>query len=222
MYEQYSQGGSPNATPLKIREQRPKWKKILWIVLVLVLLAAVGAGVWFWKNQRVSQLERNLADEVQRTRELNQQLQEAQNAADATSDADKPISVASKIRGPMTFPSEGIPADMTVCAHNIALGATVCTKEQIKSNEFKTGVGYELTVKPGKHIVYAYRADAKDFQIATYDQYIKETILNETTPDICANQGMANPIIFDVPAAATVKDIVAGDWYYPGGFINCK
>lgn len=77
-----------------------------------------------------------------------------------------------KIVGSLSYPSEQIPADLTVCAENSATNKTTCTDKHIKSDEFTYGEGYNLEVDPGEYYVYAYAVSDPNLK-AYYDEYVK-------------------------------------------------
>lgn len=115
--------------------------------------------------------------------------------------AKQPATTASQPTGTITgkriFPAEGLPADFTTCAVNMANGQATC----IAGNEDT----YSLTVAPGKYQVYAmvpsFRSDYK----AYYDQFIVCGIKAECTDH--------TPITITVPAGGTRSGVDVGDFY---------
>jgi hypothetical protein len=106
------------------------------------------------------------------------------------------------ISGSLGYPSEGIPADMKVCADNIELAETFCTYDKITSSQFTYGLGYKLAVKPGSYNVYAVVG-------ATTGLY------SEFVPcGLSVNCTSHKSIQVDVNEGQTVKGIDPIDWYH--------
>lgn len=108
------------------------------------------------------------------------------------------------IEGPLTYPSESVPADLQVCAEDVLTTQTFCTTEQIKDQKYKNGVGFKLPVQPGKYFVYATRPDQTD-QKAYYSEFV--------TCGYLASCSDHTPIEVIVTADETVDNIDPGDWY---------
>jgi type II secretory pathway pseudopilin PulG len=65
-------------------------------LLVLVLIAAAAAGVYYWQNQKVSDLNKQLKDSSAAVNSLSSQLANARNSASALSSAGDPATVTIK------------------------------------------------------------------------------------------------------------------------------
>lgn len=76
------------------------------------------------------------------------------------------------IEGSLSFPSEGIPEDMTVCAVNQETNKHYCTQEQIENQKYKYGKGFLLEVPPGDYVVYAQTASLGDYK-AYYSDFVE-------------------------------------------------
>ena len=84
------------------------------------------------------------------------------------------------IEGSLSYPSEFIPDDMTICAENLATKKLYCTHKHLKAKKYQYQVGYKLTVPPGDYHVYAYLPDparygasySKDYR-AYYSEFVK-------------------------------------------------
>jgi hypothetical protein len=53
------------------------------------------------------------------------------------------------IEGSLSYPSDFIPPDMTVCAENLATHQKSCTKKYLKGKQYTYKLGYKLTLPPG-------------------------------------------------------------------------
>ena len=63
------------------------------------------------------------------------------------------------IEGSLSYPSEFIPDDMTICAENLATKKIYSTNKHLKAKKYQYKVGYKLTVPPGDYHVYAQLPD---------------------------------------------------------------
>lgn len=104
--------------------------------------------------------------------------------------------------GSLSYPTEGIPSEMMVCADNIEMAETFCTYNRINSSNYMYGVGYKLPVKPGTYNVYAWYNGIT----GTYSKYV--------TCGMSANCTDHTSIPVDINADQTVKDIDPADWYH--------
>lgn len=104
--------------------------------------------------------------------------------------------------GSLSYPSEGIPAEMMVCADNIELAETFCTYSRINNSKYMYGVGYKLPVKPGTYNVYAWYNGITGI----YSKYV--------TCGMSANCSDHTSIPVDISSGQTVKDIDPADWYH--------
>lgn len=75
------------------------------------------------------------------------------------------------IEGSLGFPSEGIPADMEVCAESLPSGELTCTTEKIRSPDYTYGQGYKLEVPEGSYYVYA-TTKARPSYKAYYSEFV--------------------------------------------------
>jgi len=75
------------------------------------------------------------------------------------------------ITGLLTYPSEGIPENMTICAFNVNTQTQYCTNEHISDNQYKNGKGYLLAVPAGNYYLY-YKLDP--FPYAVYGERDKK------------------------------------------------
>jgi hypothetical protein len=115
------------------------------------------------------------------------------------------------IEGSLSYPSEFIPDDMTICAENLATKKIYCTDKHLQSKKYQYKVGYKLAVPPGDYHVYAqlpdparYGADMpKDYR-AYYSKFVKCGMSVE-----CKDH---TPIVVTVKNGATVSGVDPQDW----------
>src|SRR5688500_8027971 len=71
------------------------------------------------------------------------------------------------IAGEVSYPSEYIPKDLTVCAEDIATKRNHCTSERQRD-----GASYRMSVPPGKFHVFAKTKDAPGVR-AYYSEFVR-------------------------------------------------
>jgi hypothetical protein len=116
------------------------------------------------------------------------------------------------IEGSLSYPSEFIPPDMTICAENLATKHIYSTNKHLKAKKYKYKVGYKLEVPPGDYHVYAYLPDparygagySKDYR-AYYSEFVK-CGMTENCPSHA-------PMVVKVKSGGTVSGIDPMDWY---------
>ena len=116
------------------------------------------------------------------------------------------------IEGSLSYPSEFIPPDMTVCAENLATKKIYSTNKHLKAKKYQYKVGYKLEVPPGDYHVYAYLPDpakygasySKDYR-AYYSEFVK-CGMTENCPS-------HEPVVVKVKSGETVSGIDPQDWY---------
>jgi hypothetical protein len=116
------------------------------------------------------------------------------------------------IEGSLSYPSDFIPSDMTVCAENLATHQKSCTKKHLKGKEYTYKVGYRLTLPPGDYHVYAYLPDParygagfpQDYR-AYYSEFVK--------CGMSANCKDHAPITVTVRSSERLQGIDPMDWY---------
>lgn len=104
------------------------------------------------------------------------------------------------ISGYLSYPTDGdIPDDLKVCAE----GSTgkICVGPTKDKDRFKTGVGFQISLRPGTYHVYSYI----DSDTAYYDQ----AVVCGLTID-CKNRDKI-PVI--VTAGSIKDDVLPNDWY---------
>lgn len=156
-----------------------KLKSLLFVLVGIVLLIVAGVGFYL----------------------LGQKMSEKTSYKDITP-TPTPISlevtpepVSGTIVGPVSYPSEGIPAEMQVCAETLQFQKVVCVPTENAS--------YKLTVPPGTYFVYAHLPSQPSK--AYYSEFVT-CGLNASCPS-------HKPIEVPVMAGESVEDIHPGDWY---------
>jgi hypothetical protein len=126
------------------------------------------------------------------------------------------------LKGELSYPSEGIPPEMIVCAENLKTGDTHCTNKQIESRAYATGFGYELDVPSGSYFVFTtFPHDSEEYKAippeargykAYYSEYVRcMNVRERRDPDMeCPSH---TPIRVTMRAGQTLSRIDPGDWY---------
>ena len=175
---------------------RRKTKSRIAVVVITVLaLAVIGlVGYIVWQN-----VSKESADDA---------MPVVLNTTEAAveDDAAKPEEVTEMgtITGSLTFPSEGIPADMMVHAVNLDTGKEYTTMEQLKGSEYTYGVGYSIEVPAGRYNVYGMTSQMSGTK-AYYNKFITCGMSVECTD--------TSKIEVTVEAGENVADITVGDWW---------
>lgn len=136
-------------------------------------------------------------------------LQTRKPAATRTSQPPASVSPAPSsaiIQGSLSYPSEGIPEQMKICAQSLQTNDEFCTTNHLQSPQFTYGVGYQLTVSPGSYEVYAFLPEQPD-----YKAYYSEAVPCGLSVDCTSHR----PIPVQVAAGETVTKIDPQDWYAP-------
>lgn len=108
------------------------------------------------------------------------------------------------LNGSLSYPSEGIPLNMLVCATESDSGAQYCTYEKILSENYLYGMGYKLPVPAGSYQVMAY--------VGTYFGGYSEFVTCGMDFENCTSHELVS---VPVKAGETVRDIDIMDWYFP-------
>ncbi len=176
----------------------------------VLLTALVVGGVSFYASRtQIRDLEEKLV-------QLNRLVAETQDSAPSSptkiSDASPVLDDTSKaaltgsIEGSVSYPSEGIPDDLEVCAINIStqnIDSTVCTNQFIEDSKFTNGIGYRLNLNPGKYQVEARRPNSP--LKGLYTQFVQ---CGQTVR--CTDH---TPIEVQVNPHQINEGIDPGDWY---------
>ena len=107
------------------------------------------------------------------------------------------------IEGSLSYPSEGIPEDLIVCAENTVTEQSFCTSQHLKNSKYTYGVGYKLEVVEGVYLVYAKLPNEE--QLAYYSEFV--------TCGLSVNCPSHKPIEVTVTGGETTTDVDPADWY---------
>lgn len=119
-----------------------------------------------------------------------------------------------RISGAYVYPSERIPPDIEVCAEDFYTQQFVgCTNSRINSDQFITGIGYEMYLPAGNYAVYAKKADGErayyNGYIATYRSFNKWL---DYDTEACTE--LYRKMVVSVETSRETVNVDAGDWHY--------
>ncbi|MEX2043466.1 MAG: hypothetical protein WD926_01070 [Patescibacteria group bacterium] len=109
------------------------------------------------------------------------------------------------LEGPVTYPGEGIPGDIRVCAVNLATSRETCTGDILRHRRFRDSRGYRLSVPPGNYQVYAVAPSFDPGYQAFYSAFV-----------VCGYRAGCtdhSPITVSVKAGQTRTGVEPGDFY---------
>jgi hypothetical protein len=116
------------------------------------------------------------------------------------------------IQGSLSYPSDFIPPDMTVCAENLATHQKSCTIKHLKGKQYTYKIGYKLNLPPGDYHVYAYLPHPARYGAgfpkgyrAYYSEFVK--------CGMSVNCQDHRPITVKVRSGVRLKGIDPMDWY---------
>jgi hypothetical protein len=119
---------------------------------------------------------------------------------------------AGVIEGSLSYPSDFIPPDLTICAENLATKKIYSTNKHVKAKKYQYQVGYKLAVPPGDYHVYAYLPDPAKYGASfpqDYRAYYSEFVKCGQTVN-CKSHA---PIIVQLRSGEIVSGIDPQDWY---------
>jgi len=108
------------------------------------------------------------------------------------------------VEGSLSYPSEGIPSDLKVCAETTDGELVKCTEERIADKKYQYGVGYRLELPEGKYYIYATTNEGLRNK-AYYTEYVTCGLLYS-----CPSH---QKIEVQVSVGQTKTGIDPGDWY---------
>lgn len=114
-----------------------------------------------------------------------------------------PASKNGTIEGSLSFPGEGIPEDMEICAENQDTKEVYCADKHIQDPKYTYGVGYTLDVPAGIYLVYALDP-YKDYK-AYYSEFV--------TCGLSVDCPSHEPILVEVKVGETISEVDPQDWY---------
>lgn len=193
-----------------------KNKTLLIILIVLAsiffLIISILGGIWayyaFFKNDEGKAIK-NKAEEVMD--EIDSQEDNASDEEDFEGDKNfdyadyvPDLETNGTISGSLSFPSEGIPSTLRICAENASTSEESCTDEHLEGDDYMFGYGYELEVPAGSYYVYSYDTANPDYY-AYYTEFV--TCGSEYG---CPSHAH---ILVEVEAGEIVSDVDPTDWY---------
>lgn len=111
------------------------------------------------------------------------------------------------IDGSLSFPSEGIPADLKACAENINDSSkTFCTYKNRTGSAYLYGEGYKLAVPAGTYHVYLARDVSGNLLRGIYSEFVK-CGMDATN---CSSHAWLNVVVM---VGKTEGGIDPADWY---------
>jgi hypothetical protein len=179
-------------------------------VTFLMLVSALVAGglVFYWQTGLLSNSEADNASNAELQDEITTlQTQIGSLQKDVQYDNDtvvQPVgspnvnATTGTLEGTVSFPSEGIPADMEVCATNQGNQQETCTQPQLSTK-------YSLKVPPGSYQVFARSKSFNPNYKAYYSQFV--------TCGLKASCPSHDPITVAVEAGKIVTGVDPQDWY---------
>ncbi len=114
------------------------------------------------------------------------------------------------IAGDLSYPSDTIPADLSVCAERIDTKEVFCTARQVKSKGKR--LGYRLSVPAGVYHVYATFPPGKGAG-TSFDNGYRAYYSEHTLCGHDASCPSHAPVAVAVEAGGTSGDISPSDWY---------
>lgn len=167
---------------------------VLIFVVVIIALIIVAAGGYFLGTKSLSL---NKTDQVTQSTITPEPTQ---TPTPTTTQQQTGI-----IEGSLSFPSEGIPQDLKVCAETLMGVQFECTSTHIKDSKYTYGEGYKLELPPGKYYVYA--------QVPSFNSDYKAYYSEFVACGLSINCPSHKPIEVEVSAGATLTGIDPHDWY---------
>ena len=110
------------------------------------------------------------------------------------------------IEGSLSYPSEGIPENLKICAEDIETKKQYCTDKHLKSSTYQYGQGYQLQVPAGKYEVFAFLPENPETK-AYYSEFV--------TCGLSINCPSHQPISVTVSVGELINNIDPQDWYAP-------
>lgn len=107
------------------------------------------------------------------------------------------------VNGSLSYPGEGIPASLMVCADDVSMAMTYCTYDRVSGSQYEYGIGYTLPLKPGTYNVYAVES--------TLTGLYSEFVTCGMDASTCSSHAS---IPVTVVAGQTVKGVDPMDWYH--------
>src|SRR4030042_1235408 len=165
-------------------------KGIIIVVGLVLLLGLVGGAYWFGTQQKT-------------TPEKIPEQTSFPVASPLKAASPTPLPQKGIIEGSMSFPGEGIPSYIQVCAENQTTKEVLCTSKHLQDSKYTYGFGYQLEVLAGQYYVYAFDPN-KDYK-AYYSEFV--------TCGLSVDCPSHKIILVEVKAGETVSGVDPHDWY---------
>lgn len=110
------------------------------------------------------------------------------------------------IEGSLSYPSEGIPEAMKICAEEVSAKQQFCADKHIKAPKYQYGIGYQIQVPAGSYEVFAFLPDTP-----AQKAYYSEFVICGLSADCPSHK----PIKVIVEPGKTTDKIDPQDWYAP-------
>ncbi len=170
-------------------------KKVVVIVVGVVLIIGLGVGAYWLVTQREA------APIAQPTPASSPSP--ASTIVPSPIPTPTPVSKDGTIEGSLSFPGEGIPEGMEICAENQTTKEVYCTSKHIQDLKYTYRVGYKLDVPAGTYLVYA--SDPYKDYLAYYSEFV--------TCGLSVDCPSHEPILVEVKASKTTNEVDPQDWY---------
>ena len=118
------------------------------------------------------------------------------------------------ITGPLSYPSDGIPPEIRICAEAVGSDKITCTDKHFDDSASPSGKAYRLDVAAGRYKVFSVLPEGTEFDpssSAHYRAYYSDFV----TCGLEASCKSHQPIEVEVAPGATVVNIGPNDWYAP-------
>ena len=166
-------------------------KKGIIIAIGAVLVIGLGVGAYWLGTQRKT------------TPTIQPTLTPSPSPVPTVAPSPTPAPQTGTIEGSMSFPSEGIPDYIEVCAENQSTKEVFCTSEHIQNSKYTYHIGYTLDVPAGTYLVYSLDPNAN------YKAYYSEFVTCGLSVDCPSHE----PIPVEVKAGITTSEVDPQDWY---------
>ncbi len=164
------------------------------VLFSIAIVAVVFGGIFLYCNQLVAM--RALKDEFANyQRVVHVQVADLRAQINELRNNNEP----GIITGGLTYPSEGLPKDLKVCAQNNKTAEIICTQKDISGD-----ATYALSVPAGEYLVFAQSGKLK--------AYYSEFVICGLDADKCKTH---TPVIIKIAAGEKLENITPGDWYAP-------
>ena len=126
---------------------------------------------------------------------------------------ERPTAPSARIEGELSYPSDYLPDDLTVCAVDLATSHETCTSKRVRLKRKLRPAGYRLELAPGRYHVYSRTKDAPG-RTAYFTEFVR------CGADVsCPSH---ERIVVTLEPGTVVTDVDPGDWYDVAGQETAK